>query len=470
MMKQVRTIHARTLSLLFALAMVGCAFLSGHSDAPQGGTDVADADTHKLGSSVPWGGDFAGSTNVSGHIAALQGKTLTIGTPNTGNTIGWNGSAFVPGALNLGGGSNYVSGSLPLANITVGTAGQILVTNSTATAPAWASCSGDIACSTATVGQMAVQSITPTGGTAAIVPFNAGGLKLSTTPWVLQDSTGVTRDSFDTTHGRITAGGGGSDNYITIGPMAGSETTATQLRAVGYSSAVVNMLSDSGGSLLVGSTTSGDTSALNATVGGYQFAQIYCTQGAGSYLSLAGNILQTAGVTLFGLGGGSSAAPVEINISTATAPYIQSGTSATSLGVGTNKAAAIMNIQGGQAVTGISVTAAGSTPGTASTTLTGAWTVTVRSTSTTDTMDSSGPLDHVVATNTTTAAYTETLPVAAVGRHIVVLDAAGSWQLHNLTIAGNGTNTVNGAASVAKAGNWEVVECYGISTTGWVCY
>ena len=43
--------------------------------------------------------------------------TLAQNGASTGNTYGWNGSAWTPGALNLAGGSNYVTGLLPAANL-----------------------------------------------------------------------------------------------------------------------------------------------------------------------------------------------------------------------------------------------------------------------------------------------------------------------------------------------------------------
>lgn len=287
---------------------------SWYLGAAGGTVSPGDAGTffvsNDAGTATEWvsiSGDLGCSASNPGACTVndLQGKTVTIGTPSTGNTLGWNGSAFTPAALNLAGGSNYVTGVLPLANITVGTAGQILVTNSGATAPAWASCSQDIACSTLTVGQMALQSITPTGGTSTIVPFNAGGLKLSTSPWVLQDSGAVQRFSLETAHGRGTFGGGGSDSLATLGPLVGAETSEPALWFLPYGTA----------------PTTTNSSFYGVSTGGLVInnATINFDSGNNPWAS-------------FTLSGSAVA--------------LQSYTSQTSLGVGTNKAGALTKLYG----------------------------------------------------------------------------------------------------------------------------
>ena len=53
-------------------------------------------------SSVTWANDLAGSSGTSQRVAALQGQTLTMGTPAAHQYLGWNGSAFVNQGLSSG--------------------------------------------------------------------------------------------------------------------------------------------------------------------------------------------------------------------------------------------------------------------------------------------------------------------------------------------------------------------------------
>lgn len=60
---------------------------------------------------------------------------------------------------------------------------------------------------------------------AALVPQRAGDFFVSPTaasPFAIKDGSSVTRDTFDTTHGRITAGSGGTDGSVVIGPYTGA--------------------------------------------------------------------------------------------------------------------------------------------------------------------------------------------------------------------------------------------------------
>lgn len=77
-------------------------------------------------------------------------------------------------------------------------------------------------------------------------------------------------------------------------------------------------------------------------------------------------------------GSTNTASPFIFDWSTSTTPLMQSGSSATQLTVGTNNNSSTLFMQGGSAVTGISITAPGSTVGTATITVTGALIETTR--------------------------------------------------------------------------------------------
>jgi hypothetical protein len=96
------------------------------------------------GTGVTLAGDVTGPA-TSNTVVNIDGASVpAAGALTTGNGLYVTGaSALSYSALNLGGGANFVSGALPLANLTHGTASQMLVTNAGATAPAWVTVSGD---------------------------------------------------------------------------------------------------------------------------------------------------------------------------------------------------------------------------------------------------------------------------------------------------------------------------------------
>lgn len=74
-----------------------------------------------------WAYTLCSGLDGSAPITALTGPVIGTGSSTiattlaqegaiTGNTYGWNGSAWAPSALNLAGGSGYVNNSLPVAN------------------------------------------------------------------------------------------------------------------------------------------------------------------------------------------------------------------------------------------------------------------------------------------------------------------------------------------------------------------
>jgi hypothetical protein len=105
--------------------------------------NLPSATTGALGI-IELSGDLGG-TATSPSVISIHGATVPAGgSLTTGNVLSVSGAgALSYSSLNLAGGSNYVSGQLPVANLANGTAAQLLITNSGATSPAWVSLSGD---------------------------------------------------------------------------------------------------------------------------------------------------------------------------------------------------------------------------------------------------------------------------------------------------------------------------------------
>lgn len=162
---------------------------------------------------------------------------------------------------------------------------------------------------------------------SSLTPGAAGTFLVSnstpTTVW-------STLDTFDTTHGRITAGGTGSDYFTTVGPCVGAETTFSCL----YLEPNGEVLSATDYALQANAAQL-DFNTRNAT------GTFFWTEANSTTL---GALSGSANVWYMGAGVGAGA-PLQFNWSTSTTPIIQSGTSATSLGVGTNKAGAGLLLQ-----------------------------------------------------------------------------------------------------------------------------
>jgi collagen type I alpha len=104
---------------------VGTVTGSGFLHATNGALDTPAS--HGAASQLPFGGASDIQWAAPGGDVALSGTTFTVGglqgrpvastAPATGNTLGWNGSTWAPGALNLAGGAGYVTGTLPVGNL-----------------------------------------------------------------------------------------------------------------------------------------------------------------------------------------------------------------------------------------------------------------------------------------------------------------------------------------------------------------
>jgi hypothetical protein len=180
-------------------------------------------------------------------------------------------------------------------SVSPGTAGQFYVTNAGATAPAWASISGDITASASTVGQLTVaaiqgvvisgtpstgQVLTATGGTAAHWAAASGITALT------GDVTASGTGSVAATVARI--------NGATV-PAAGSLTTGNTLGVTGASALGYSALNLAGGAGYVTGVLPAANQA-SQTMGG----DMVGTTAAAYVSTLSGNSSATAPVTLLG--------------------------------------------------------------------------------------------------------------------------------------------------------------------------
>ena len=206
------------------------------------------------------------NTKVNGASVPAAGA-LTVG-----NVLRVNGaSALSYSAVNLSGGSNWVTGALPVNNIAVGTAGQLLVTNSGATAPAWVSLSGDgtmVSTGALTITKINGASVPAAGGAlttgnglyvsgvsalsyaalnlAGGTNFVTGILPVANMPFgtsaqLLITNAGGTASAFVTMSGDATILGAGTITVAKVNgttvPAGGALTTGTVLRVTGVSAA-----------------------------------------------------------------------------------------------------------------------------------------------------------------------------------------------------------------------------------------
>jgi hypothetical protein len=118
-------------------------------------------------SGITLGGDVTGPASAN-TVGKINGATVPAsGSLVTGNTLGVTGTAALGySALNLAGGSGYVTGQLPIGNVAPGTNAQLPITNSGGTAVAWVSASGDW-----TITAAGVDTVAKVNGTA----YPAGG-------------------------------------------------------------------------------------------------------------------------------------------------------------------------------------------------------------------------------------------------------------------------------------------------------
>ena len=145
---------------------------------------------------------------------------------------------------------------------------------------------------------------------------------------------------FDSVHGRGTFGGSGSDYLAVIGPWIGNETTSASIH------------------LLPNATSPGATNYLARYTSGFTYFNDI--GGNGLYFYSAGSAqIGFMGLSYWSVEDGA------LLLGGGTSPYVQSGTSATQLTIGTNKASAALYLQTGLAVNNLELSTNGTTINTA---------------------------------------------------------------------------------------------------------
>jgi hypothetical protein len=244
-----------------------------------GTTQASLVQTPITGSALQLGGDITGTTSAN-TLSNIQTVPLTITSLTTGNGLSYNGSNWANSALNLAGGSNYVSGALPVANLAHGTSAQVLMSNATP-ANTWTSLSGDISLSSS--------------GASTVLAIN--GTTVPATPsanQVLQATSGTAATWVSPTAlGAVTWANDLSGNST-------STSTAQYVSSLSYSS------SSAGGVIAINGTGSTLSFAANNTAPSISQASKTTNSGTGNSLTIqaqnetgtastGGNLVLTSG-------------------------------------------------------------------------------------------------------------------------------------------------------------------------------
>ncbi len=270
-----------------------------------------------------------GSGSVTATAVKANGASVpAAGSLTTGNVLQVSGpSALSYGPVNLAGGSNYISGTLPAGNVG-GPAGEVTGT----------------------------QSATVVSG-----PFSTSSWSwvASASPTLTQAiSTGVSGANFAITPQAPKVGGGGTAGDLTINTPAsdgaGSKEGGLLISYGGTAQVRAGVHANGATYAAIWFKDAGSPTIANAS---------YFGTGVDTWVNApSGNVIlgraASAGASLALVSsrfyfGGSPAAndPLIIDWSTTTTPFIQSGTAATQLSVGTNKSGAAMVLQADAATT-----------------------------------------------------------------------------------------------------------------------
>jgi len=241
--------------------------VTGTLAVANGGTGLASLGTSgyvltSTGSAMAWAaaatvaitaltGDVTatGPGSTAATVVRVNGATVpAAGSLVTGNAAYVTGaSALTYSALNLGGGSGWVTGSLPALNIAPGTDAQMLLTSNSGTlAPVWASMSG-----AATITHAGVVTVNLGAGATVTGSLPVLNIVAGTVGYVLTS---------------VSAGGGTASWQ----PASGGGITALtgDATASGTGSVAATVVSAQGGEFLFGATTGLITVAQGATASG----------------------------------------------------------------------------------------------------------------------------------------------------------------------------------------------------------
>ena len=155
------------------------------------------------GASVTWANDLAGSTSTSQNVVGIQSRPVASSAPTVGNGYYWSGSAWVPSAGNLAGGSAFFTGLLPAAN----QAAQTLA--------------GDVGGTTAASVLATVNSNVGTFGSATTIPivtFNGKGLATAITTAAV---SAAPANIIPGTNGQVLTTVAGASTWAAIPTLAG---------------------------------------------------------------------------------------------------------------------------------------------------------------------------------------------------------------------------------------------------------
>jgi len=276
MKKQARLALAALMLAVFSAAVLACTYATGNPTS----------EPHKYGALeiINWDRDLDGSSTGGDKIVSgIEGQPLP---------------ALDAGALTW----TDAGWTFQSATVTSGDAGQFYVTNDAGIAK-WVYPHGDVDASATDPGALTVNAIQGVGvstsspssnnvlayssglwrptalSTSNITPGTAGTFLVtngsSATAW-------STLDTFETTHGRIFAGGSGSDTIAAIGPNVGNETSYASLWLLPH-----------------GGTASASNTALNGD--GSTFTTLNAPSGGTAYFDIGGTAALSASSSLITL-------------------------------------------------------------------------------------------------------------------------------------------------------------------------
>ena len=241
------------------LALLACAACR---DMPaEGRVTVGDAAIeHRVGSTVV--------TATSLNAVNANGSTIPVGgTMTAGNALVATGaSSWDAGPINLAGGSAYVAGALPLANLALGTAAQTLIMNAGATAPAWVSKSGDITTTAA-----GVETVNSISGTNPIMIKPGGTNALQIGAWTAVSSWGALYGSSvvpGTNNAGLLIASDDSQAYLNATSVYLSVADNVIVSAVAAGAAITGTLSVSSATTLSGALVLASPQTIACSTGG----------------------------------------------------------------------------------------------------------------------------------------------------------------------------------------------------------